>query len=111
VLEGTSWRATLVDGETPMVDNPVTLQFEPGRIGGRTGCNDYGADVRVENGRLVVGGVTTTMAACVDELPSRIEGVWLAILEGDPILVSDGARLMLRSEAGEAILEPGPPVR
>ena len=50
-----------------------------------------------------------TLAACVDELPSRIEGAFLRILQDRPAVITDGSRLLLRGTIGEIVLEPGAP--
>jgi heat shock protein HslJ len=109
VLEGTSWRATLIGDEEPAPANPVSLALGAGRVEGNTGCNSYGADAELDGGRLVVGEVQTTLAACVEELPSRLEGEFLRILQERPAVVTDGTRLLLRGTSGEIVLEPGPP--
>ena len=109
VLEGTSWRAILIAGEEPPPTNPVTLALNGGRVEGSTGCNSYGADARLESGRLVVDEVQMTMRACADELPNRLEGEFLRILQENPAVVTDGSRLLLRGTTGEIVLEPGPP--
>jgi heat shock protein HslJ len=111
VLAGTSWRATLVDGEEPAPGHDVTLELGAGRVGGITGCNSYGGDASLDGGRLVVGEVQMTLAACADALPSRIEGAFVQILREGPTVITDGSRLLLRSQSGEIVLEPGPPAR
>lgn len=109
VLEGTAWRATLVGGEAPSPEHPVTLELSGGRIGGNSGCNSYGADARLQGGRLVVDEVQMTLAACVDPRPGRIEGSFLRILQDSPAVLVDGSRLVLRGSSGEIVLEPAPP--
>ena len=109
VLEGTSWRAILIADEEPAPANPVSLALDGGRVEGNTGCNSYGADAELDGGRLVVGEVQMTLAACVEELPSRLEGECLRILQERPAVVTDGTRLLLRGTSGEIVLEPGPP--
>jgi heat shock protein HslJ len=111
VLEGSSWRATLVDGEEPAPGHAVTLELAAGRVGGNTGCNSYGGDASLDGGRLVIGEVQMTLAACADALPSRIEGAFLQILQERPTVITDGSRLLLRGATGEIVLEPGAPVR
>jgi heat shock protein HslJ len=108
VLEGTSWRATLVGGDAPAPGHDVTLQFEPGRIGGSTGCNSFGGEASLEAGRLVVDEVQMTLAACADALPNRVEGTLLQVLSERPAIITDGSRLLLRGTSGEIVLEPGP---
>jgi heat shock protein HslJ len=109
VLEGSAWRATLVDGEEPAPGHDVTLQLGGGRVEGNTGCNSYGGDASLDEGRLVIGEVQMTLAACADPLPSRIEGAFLQILQEQPTVITDGSRLLLRGTSGEIVLEPGPP--
>lgn len=55
--------------ETPVVQgSSITLKFETkDQIGGKGGCNSYGAAVEMQGNTLTIKGITSTLMACADE--------------------------------------------
>jgi putative lipoprotein len=64
-LLGTSWRlADLAGfGLAPRVETTLEF-FEPGRAGGRGGCNRYTGDVTIDGARISFGATVATQMAC-----------------------------------------------
>lgn len=112
VLAGTSWALVRIEAggaaREPEAGRAFTLGFEDGaRLGGRADCNVYGGDYRTEgDGRLRVGPLTSTLAACapsgVDDYPGVLEGVGTFRRDGDTLRVeaASGVRLLFARAAG-----------
>ncbi len=59
----------------------VTLNVSAdGRIGGKAGCNVYGADFSITNGKLKVSGPISTMMFC-DEITNGFERKFLDVIQ------------------------------
>ena len=93
-------------------DKPLTLDFAAGRIGVGNACNRIGGGYALENGRLAVARLASTMMACSDpklmaldrEATSRLEGALTTALEdGDP------PRLTLTTASGDVLAFVGEP--
>jgi putative lipoprotein len=84
----------------------VTLRFEDGRIGGKAGCNSYGAPVRAGLGTLMVGPVMSTKMACGPD-DMVVEARFLEILAGIDRFQSDpSGDLVLEGPAGRIVAGP-----
>jgi heat shock protein HslJ len=103
-LEGTEWvlvrygpAAAPVE---PLVDNPPTLSFDNGSLGGTTGCNSYGGDFRVEGDQLIVGDIFQTLIACPEPIMQQEEAYLGALRTVETFTLVD-ERLTLYHEGGE----------
>jgi len=74
---------------------PVTLIVQGSRVGGTSACNGYGAELVVENGRTVVGGMGSTAMACEPEVmasemayTAALARVDAATMDGDALVLS-----------------------
>ena len=93
-------------------DKPLTLDFAAGRIGIGNACNRIGGGYALENDRLAVARLASTMMACSDpklmaldrEATSRLEGGLAAALEG-----GDPPRLTLTTASGDVLAFTGEP--
>lgn len=83
-LEGTAWLLNSLNGDTPIVGSEITLNFEEGRVQGRSGCNLYGGDYTIEGeGTFQAGPFEVTEMACVDPMGVMDQEVdYLQILQG-----------------------------
>ena len=73
----------------------VTLIVEGSRIGGTSACNDYGAELVVENGRTIVGQMSSTTMACEPDVmaseiayTAALARVDAATMDGDALVLS-----------------------
>jgi heat shock protein HslJ len=106
------------DGEPMAIvaNTEISLRFtEDHLIHVTGGCNAMSGPVTVENGRLSVVALSSTLMGC-DE-PRQAQDEWLAdFLEGDPSFELTGATLTLRGGDKEMVLtkrstaEPGRPL-
>ena len=68
-LAGTSWLIDDIGGRGVVDRARTTLEFlEPGRIGGRTGCNRFFGRVVLDGDRITVGNLGLTRMACSESL-------------------------------------------
>lgn len=109
-------------------DYPVTLIVEGSRVAGTSACNGYGADLVVENGRTVVGQMSSTAMACEPDVmaselayTAALARVDTATMDGDALVLSGPgvslrfapvappatADIVDRAWALEAMTEPG----
>lgn len=58
----------------------VTMNVKDGRLGGRSGCNVYGGSFTIDEGKLKVGPVVSTMMAC-EEPAMSFERSYLGVLQ------------------------------
>jgi heat shock protein HslJ len=64
------------------LDPAINLVYADGRIAGKTGCNQYAADVKLHKGNHIsIGPVISTRRACLDEARARSEAQFLRLLE------------------------------
>lgn len=93
-----TWRleAGTTDGVAiPLVpEYPVTLIVKGSQIGGTSACNGYGAELVVENGRTVVGAMSSTAMGCEPEVMAS-EMAYTAALARVDAATMDGEALVL----------------
>lgn len=84
-LAGTQW--TLVSMGAPGMETSVaegsvvTLEFNSDNsVGGSAGCNSYGGSYQIEDGRLILSEIISTLMACIDEDVMAQEQQFLAAL-------------------------------
>jgi heat shock protein HslJ len=101
-LVGNSYVSSSVTGQELVDGSEITLTFIDGRVSALAGCNTQNGSADVEDGKLVVGQLASTMMACEDALMAQDQ--WLAgFLEASPeIALADGT-LTLTSD--DVVLE------
>lgn len=95
-LDGTTWRAERFGpnlDHTPAADAEFTLEFQGDRLAGRSGCNRYMGTWAVDDGRLRIGPLASTMMFC-DGL-MELEDAYLAALQGANGVTTEADRLTL----------------
>jgi heat shock protein HslJ len=108
-LVGTTWvLTTIIDGDVAMsVLGDPTLEFaDDGSVSGSTGCNRLMGSYDPATG---FGPMATTMMACEPDLADQETRV-LAVFDGDPDVVVEGATLTLTlatADGAELIYEAG----
>jgi heat shock protein HslJ len=97
-LARTNWRVAAVNGRPTPRAGEFYMQFEPGRVGARFGCNSMGADYTQTANMLNLGPVVATQMACPD---MSFEGQAGGILN-QPLTMSwsGGDSLTLSNSAG-----------
>jgi heat shock protein HslJ len=101
-LAGTEWVLRSWEMDTPAPTEPVvTLSFNPGQFGGRSGCNSYFAGVTAGGtpGELKVGPAGSTQMAC-PEPAMKVESRYLRQLGAVSRMGFMAGRLMLTYQTG-----------
>jgi len=108
-LENTRWELVSygeIGSEVAVVeDSTVTLEFQPGgQIGGTGGCNSYGGEATLEDGKLTVGEIMSTLMACMDEAVMQQEGQFFKALNSAEEVKLSGNELTILYNEGNGAL-------
>jgi heat shock protein HslJ len=110
-LDGSRWQLADLNGSAPMQDTELTLEFLEGNMGGRSGCNSFGAAyVTRGRGGIEFEPIAMTAMACVDEsgnIETAImdqEAAYLQALQAARRFRIDGDTLTLLDDADTVLL-------
>jgi heat shock protein HslJ len=79
----------------------IQLDFKDGGLSGNAGCNQFGGEYRLENGRLVMGDISQTAMGC--DQPRAAQDDWLLrVLRAKPALAQIGDQLTI--DAGSVVI-------
>jgi heat shock protein HslJ len=106
-LDGTTWVAVRVAGEQPAAAAAPSLTFDGEQITGNTGCNSFGAKVRIEGGRILVDGLGSTAIGCPEPI-ATVEQLFLNALGRATSIRYDGPNLVIDGGGGEIVLVETP---
>ena len=102
-IEGTTWRAVMLEGSPPAPGTEVTLQLGPGNLSGFAGCNNFtSAQLRIGSGSfqdgvpVEFGEIAADDAVCEDPAVMAME---------EELLENLGVTSQLRFEDGQLILQ------
>jgi heat shock protein HslJ len=99
-LEGHTW-VPVFEGDSPVPEAVVTLEFGDGTVSGQGPCNAYSASATVDGSSLTVGPIAASKAACPD---LEIEGQLFAALEAARSWSIEAGDLVLLDEAGTPLM-------
>jgi heat shock protein HslJ len=103
-LAGSNWTLTELNGAAPVAGSPANLQFDAeGRVGGTTGCNNYGGSYSADGAALSVGQLFSTKMACEGALMQQ-EQTYLDILGRTTGFAVAGDTLTLTADGGETLV-------
>jgi heat shock protein HslJ len=96
-LEGRTFLLQSADGFEPVMDTTVRISFESDRFAFNAGCNHYGGDYELRDGRLVLGTFGSTEIGC--DTPRHEQDEWLSDFFGaKPSLTLDGETLTVTGD-------------
>ncbi|MEV6559112.1 META domain-containing protein [Nocardia sp. NPDC051756] len=96
-LAGHTFLSTGVEGTPIPGGGPLTLTFKDDRIAADAGCNSYSGAVTLDDHKLRVSGLASTLMGCTGDRQGADE--WLnGLLNSDPSWQLDGAKLTLKSD-------------
>jgi heat shock protein HslJ len=102
-IEGVWWRAVSVNGVAPRTGAEPAFRLQDGRIEGTTGCNSFGGDARVVDGRLEAPELMQTLIGCEDAV-AEVERLFNQAL-ASAALSTDGTRLIVTAPAAQFVFE------
>jgi heat shock protein HslJ len=95
-LTGTNWRVLSINGTRTPASN-FYVNFMPGQLGAKFGCNSLGANYTQAGSILSVGAIAATRMACPD---MAFENQGTRVLQ-QPVTISGfGQRITLSNERG-----------
>jgi heat shock protein HslJ len=102
---GSRWTLERLNGHALAGEAPLTLAFESSdRLGGHSGCNQFGADFQAQGDALTVGEIISTRMACLDEGLNSQEVEYQQALSSPARYQIDGDRLTLFDAQGSVSL-------
>ncbi len=104
-FEGTRWQVTAINGHATPATDDYAVRFSDGRIGGRVGCNNFGASYHAQGDILTAGEIAATEMHCSG--PAGQFESWGFMVLGQPMRMTwhSDRRLMLSNNAGSIALE------
>jgi heat shock protein HslJ len=108
-LADTHWQLSSygdIDAEVPVVEgSTITLDIGPnGEIGGSAGCNSFGGTYTLDQGKIAVGEISSTLMACADQLVMDQEEQFLAALKSATGIEMNGDELTILYNEGKSAL-------
>lgn len=96
LLSGRSFLLERAEGFEPVPESTIRIGFEASRVRFDAGCNQMGGPYSIEDGRLVIHGLASTMMGCG---PLAAQEDWYqGFVRSKPLLDLDGDRLTLTGE-------------
>ena len=104
-LSGTAWELIALNGEPPLADTSITLEFSETDAMGVAGCNQYSGPYELEGEALTFGEMVRTMMACMEpEGVMEQEDAYLAALSSVASVRQSGGQLELLDAGGSVVL-------
>jgi heat shock protein HslJ len=108
-LANTHWQLSElgdIGAELPVVEgSTVTLDLGTnGEISGNAGCNSFGGTFTLDNSKLTVGEITSTLMACTDQLVMDQENQVLTALKNATGIELNGDELTILYNEGKSAL-------
>lgn len=89
---------------SPVAGSELTATFDAGQISGNSGCNQYSGPYEVDDTKITIGPLASTLRACADPAVDQQEREYLAALELARTFSLDGGGLtLLREDGGIAV--------
>lgn len=102
--EKVEWRVTEVGGAPVPAEVAVTMALmQEGMVSGTSGCNRYNGRINLSEGKLHLGALAGTRMMCPEPQMS-VEARFHAAMTEARSMERDGSALILRSEAGAALI-------
>jgi heat shock protein HslJ len=98
-LEGRTWHLRSVRGVAVPAGVTITASFHDGRVTGKSGCNDYSAAYKADNGAIAFGPVGVTKVMCSVEVMHWENEFRAHLEEAAGYDVRDGQLLLFRPDA------------
>lgn len=89
---------------SPVAGSELTATFDAGQVSGNSGCNQYSGPYEVDDTKITIGPLASTLRACADPAVDQQEREYLAALELARTFSLDGGNLtLLREDGGIAV--------
>lgn len=104
-LAGTEWILASLNGQPPLPDNQITINFDANRSNGFAGCNRYGGEYMAEGNSLTFAEMARTVMDCPEPVGVLAqEAAYLDALQRAVTYQVINGRLEIYDSAGEILL-------
>ncbi|MFC1464841.1 MAG: META domain-containing protein [Candidatus Brachytrichaceae bacterium NZ_4S206] len=101
-LAGSSWVLESLNGQPPLSETIITLNFEGNRVNGSDGCNRFMGGYTLDGFNIAFGQLAGTLMACPEPIMKQAADFQQALANARSFRAVDG-RLTLLDEAGNAV--------
>jgi heat shock protein HslJ len=101
-LAGTSWMLASLNGQAPVANTTVTLNFSANAVSGSDGCNNYSGAYSVDGSNITFGPLRTTLMACPEPIMQQAAAYQQALANAKTFKI-EGGQLMLMDGSGVAL--------
>jgi heat shock protein HslJ len=102
-LTGTKWELATLNGNVPLPDVTVTMNFDPGgQLSGTDGCNHYSGTYSVNGSQLKLNQGASTMMACEESIMAQANSFSTA-LANTQTYVTQKDTLIVRDATGKEL--------
>lgn len=108
-LEGTEWLLSELQGsdgglQAALPDRNVTALFDGERVGGSSGCNQYGGSYTLDGESLSIGPLMSTLMACPEPGVMEQEAAFTGLMSETASYQVEGQELRLLDADGQVLL-------
>ena len=104
-FEGTRWQVSEINSRAVPATHLYRIQFDGDQVTGRFGCNQFSGSYRIEQARLVVQDMASTLIGCPEPAASHEAQAFLVLSQPMTIDWSSGQRVTLGNAAGSIKLD------
>ncbi|BCX04233.1 MAG: META domain-containing protein [Candidatus Roseilinea sp.] len=101
-LTGSSWVLESLNGQPPLAETIITLNFEANRVNGSDGCNRFMGSYTLDGFNITFGQLAGTLMACPEPIMKQAADFQQALANARSFRAADG-RLTLLDESGNAV--------
>ncbi|MBW8012490.1 MAG: META domain-containing protein [Chloroflexi bacterium] len=106
-LIDTSWQLDTMNGNSPVPDSTLTIEFTEDKVSGNMGCNNYESSYQTDGDNLDISEVTIEVMPCVGLSSEEIigqEGAFKRAIESTDSYEISGDQLIIYDASGAQIL-------
>jgi len=105
-LKGTAWSLVEINGQPILDGTAPTLVFDADGVGGNGSCNTFGGDYTLDNGKLTIEQIFSTLMYC-DGVMEQESAYFTALQEAAGYQIKEGNLQILNAD-GQVTLTLSP---
>lgn len=105
-LIGTQWVVVSYNDQAPINGTDLTLNFEADGLNGSSGCNNYFGSYTIEETKLTISEVGSTLMACMDGALMTQESDFLGLLQAAEAYTLAAGQLTIHTTGGDLVFQP-----
>lgn len=100
-LIGSSWLLASLDGQPPIENTTVTVNFSADRVSGSDGCNRFNGAYTLDGMNLTFGPLAGTLMACPEPIMQQADSFQKALANAKSFKVGEGQLTLLDADNKE----------